>query len=112
MRLSLLANKLRWRYGNYWASYYWRRLILAELLKVIYLLLMIFLAYAVVSWNDQRIEAKLQVQAAQEQAAFYQTALLNCLNGKPTGLYSTDAKGNQVHVGCDPAWDLPVGRAL
>ena len=110
MNFSLLLNKLRWRYGNRWASYRTRREDWEAIKSVAGLLLMLFLAYSVVAINDARSADKAAVVTAKAEASKWQQTLIACLNGQPTGLYSVDGAGNQTHISCDRAWDLKVGK--
>lgn len=57
-------------------------------------------------------EASLVTESIASEARAKQTeeTLLRCLNGKPTGLYTSDADGNQTHIICDRAWELKVGK--
>lgn len=84
------------------------RKMMVNALYVTFYLVVIIGALIIVSWNDQRMEARTTEAKLQRQAADNQQRLMDCMNGKSTGLYYTKPSGQQVFLVCDPAWELPV----
>lgn len=84
------------------------RTLLINALYVLFYLVVIIGALIVVTWNDQRMEARATEARLQHQAATTQQQLIDCMNGKSTGLYYKKPTGQMVFLVCDPAWELPV----
>lgn len=102
------------RISLFWARYrVWIREAIGRPTDLLWIVLLLGL-YGVMGkldYDDALInQAEEQAQEAERQSDITNTRLLACLNGKATGLYTTDEDGNQTHIICDPAWELKVGK--
>lgn len=78
-----------------------------DAIKAVGIVAAIVIAYGIVGRIDYETERALAAEAA---AADDRAALLACLNGRPSGHYFDNERGERVYLACRGVEEINVGR--
>lgn len=79
-------------------------------LKAIIIVLAILVAYGIVGRMDYEDALIAEAERANDHAALRGQQLIACLNGRPTGLYTENHRGERTYIVCREAEEIPVGK--
>ena len=68
--------------------------------------------FGVVGEMDYRDALRAEAEAQQTSAADNRAALIACLNGRATGHYTENHRGERAYIICRGAEEIPVGQVV